>query len=57
MKHLRLPIIGFLLGLFALLSTGCQSRSAQDNSIPWGRPQNWEGQIPGMGTTPGSGAR
>jgi type IV pilus biogenesis protein CpaD/CtpE len=57
MKHLRLPILAALLGLFTLLATGCTSRSAADNSIPWGRPQNWEGQIPGMGTTPGSGAR
>lgn len=57
MKRLQVPLIVTLLGLFGLLTVGCQTRSAQDNSIPWGRPQNWEGQIPGMGTTPGSGVR
>ena len=57
MKHLRLPLIGLLAGLFTLLAMGCTSRTAQDSSIPWSRPANWEGQIPGMGTTPGSGTR
>jgi len=57
MKHLKLPLLTALAALFTMLALGCTSRSAQENSIPWGRPQNWEGQIPGMGQTPGSGAR
>ena len=40
-----------------LLFTACTSKSDQDTSIPWSRPAGWEGQIPGMGTTPGSGNR
>ncbi len=55
MKFLRIPVILLLLGLFALFTAGCTSRTDRDSSIPWGRPANWEGQIPGMGTTPGSG--
>jgi hypothetical protein len=29
--------------------TGCTSKTAEDSSIPWGRPASWEGQVPGMG--------
>lgn len=57
MKSLRIPVILLLLGLFALFTAGCTSRTDRDSSIPWGRPANWEGQIPGMGTTPGSGVQ
>jgi hypothetical protein len=57
MKTLRNPLIGLLLALLALAATGCTSRTAQDSSMPWSRPANWEGQIPGMGQTPGSGVR
>ncbi len=57
MKHLRTPLLGLLAVLFTLIAAGCTSRTARDSSIPWSRPANWEGQIPGMGTTPGSGAR
>jgi len=38
-----------LLALFALLGfSGCVP-SKQESSIPWSRPADWEGQIPGMG--------
>jgi len=40
-----------LAGVFA--ASGCTSQ--RDTSIPWSRPANWEGQVPGMGATPGSG--
>jgi hypothetical protein len=40
-----------LVGLMA--ASGCTSQ--RDTSIPWSRPANWEGQVPGMGATPGSG--
>lgn len=46
-----------LVGAGPLAFTSCTSRSDQDTSIPWSRPAGWEGQIPGMGTTPGSGTR
>jgi len=55
MKHLRQPLLALLLGIFTLLAAGCTSRTSSDSSIPWSRPQSWEGQIPGMGTVPGSG--
>ncbi|MCC5024818.1 MAG: hypothetical protein J6386_19395 [Candidatus Synoicihabitans palmerolidicus] len=37
--------------------TGCTSQTEADSSIPWSRPANWEGQVPGMGTSKGSGIR
>lgn len=38
-----------LLGLIATLS-GCMS-AQKDSSIPWSRPADWEGQIPGMSSS------
>lgn len=35
------------LALFGL--SGCVDPK-QDSSIPWNRPANWEGRIPGMGS-------
>jgi hypothetical protein len=37
--------------------TGCTSATEEDSAIPWSRPANWEGQVPGMGTGQGSGIR
>ncbi len=37
--------------------TGCTSATQADSPIPWTRPANWEGQVPGMGTGKGSGIR
>ncbi len=39
------------------LFSGCTSQTEADSSIPWSRPANWEGQVPGMGTPKGSGIR
>jgi hypothetical protein len=36
-----------LLALGALLA-GCTTDAPADSSIPWNRPADWEGQIPGM---------
>jgi hypothetical protein len=36
-----------LIGLGAFLA-GCTTDSPSDSSIPWNRPADWEGQIPGM---------
>lgn len=56
MLRLRL-ILCLLASAGALAFTGCTSKTDQDTSIPWSRPAGWEGQVPGMGTTPGSGIR
>jgi hypothetical protein len=37
-----------LIALGAILS-GCTTKTSKDSSIPWTRPANWEGGIPGMG--------
>jgi hypothetical protein len=39
----------------AFFAAGCTSKTDRDTSIPWSRPAGWEGQVPGMGSTPGSG--
>lgn len=40
----------FVLFLAALALAGLASCAApQDSSIPWSRPADWEGRIPGMG--------
>ena len=56
MIRLRL-LLALLVSGSALALTGCTSKTDQDTSIPWSRPATWEGQVPGMGTTPGSGIR
>lgn len=38
-------LVLLLLGLLGL--TGC-TPPQQDSSIPWSRPAEWEGRIPGM---------
>jgi hypothetical protein len=45
----RKALFVFLLSLLALVGlTGC-GPTKQDSSIPWSRPADWEGRIPGMG--------
>lgn len=34
------------VGLLAL--AGCQT-TPQDSSVPWNKPADWEGQLPGIG--------
>jgi len=41
-------LVTLLLAALAALCAGCVGPKA-DSSIPWGRPADWEGQIPGMG--------
>ncbi len=55
MKTLKTPVVAFLLIAFGALLGGCSMNTQRDSSIPWSRPANWEGQFPGMGSTPGSG--
>lgn len=47
-------LLGCLLIVLLALSAGCMS-APKDTSIPWSRPADWEGQIPGMGS--GMGGR
>ena len=52
MTSLKKTIALLLLALGALLG-GCQMSPQKDTSIPWSRPADWEGQIPGMGQPTG----
>ena len=51
MKSPLQALLALLTATIALLAAGCTSKTADDSSIPWSRPANWEGQIPGMGST------
>ena len=48
MNSPKKPILLSLLVLFGALLGGCALQSPQDSSIPWAKPADWEGQIPGM---------
>lgn len=50
MPTLRQALLVFLISLFVLLGLSSCSMPQQNSSIPWGRPQEWEGRIPGMGS-------
>jgi hypothetical protein len=48
MPSSRKTLFALLLLTVALLGlTGCVNEQ-QDSSIPWSRPAEWEGRIPGM---------
>jgi hypothetical protein len=50
MPNLRQTLFVLIMSVLVLLGfSGC-SIPQQDSSIPWSRPADWEGQIPGMGT-------
>lgn len=49
MPNLRKALLALALTALALAGlAGCTSPQ-QDSSIPWSRPADWEGRIPGMG--------
>jgi hypothetical protein len=50
MPSLKKSLIGAVLLAALALWGGCSMQSQTDSSIPWNKPANWEGQIPGMGT-------
>lgn len=50
MPTLRQALLVFLVSLFVLLGLSSCSAPQQDSSIPWSRPAEWEGRIPGMGS-------
>ena len=48
MPNLRRNLFVLMLAAAALAGlSGCIPK--QESSIPWSRPADWEGQIPGMG--------
>ena len=50
MPTLRKVLFVLLLAALALVGlTGCIPKQ-QDSAIPWSRPADWEGRIPGMGS-------
>lgn len=42
------PILLLLAAIAVLTLVGCTKRQ-DETSIPWSRPADWEGRIPGMG--------
>lgn len=52
MKRFHIALLWLLGALFALLGlTGCESDQASNQAqtqVPWSRPAQWEGGIPGM---------
>jgi hypothetical protein len=49
MRSLKFSLLPLLLLALGALLGGCSITSQKDSSIPWNRPADWEGQIPGMG--------
>ena len=50
MMRLAKSALSLLVLASGILLAGCSMDSPRDTSIPWNRPADWEGQIPGMGT-------
>jgi len=49
MNAAKKPLLFVLLAIaFGTLFAGCVAPKT-DSSIPWNRPADWEGKIPGMG--------
>lgn len=47
---MKIRTILYLLLLFGLMmTTGCFDASPDDQEIPWSRPADWEGGVPGIG--------
>ena len=49
MNSHKKPIVALVLLALGAMLGGCTSKTEKDSSIPWSRPADWEGQIPGMG--------
>jgi hypothetical protein len=49
MFTLKRSLFVLLLGAIALLATACTVKPNDPTSIPWSRPADWEGRVPGMG--------
>jgi hypothetical protein len=53
MTSLKRSLLFLLLATFGALLGGCETRTSKNTAIPWSRPADWEGQIPGMGQQTG----
>ncbi len=51
MNTLKKPICLLILLTWGAMLAGCTSKTAKDTSIPWSRPADWEGAVPGMGSS------
>ncbi len=49
MPNFRKIIFVLIMSAFVLLGFSACTPPQQNSSIPWARPQEWEGRIPGMG--------
>ena len=49
MNMLKKPVFALILIALGALFSGCTNKTSKDSSIPWSRPADWEGQMPGMG--------
>jgi len=49
MSALRRPLFVLVLAAVAMLGLAACTNPQQDTTIPWSRPADWEGRIPGMG--------
>lgn len=47
MTFKQVVLIGALLSLLSF--SGCFNSTADEQTVPWGRPASWEGGAPGMG--------
>jgi nitrous oxide reductase accessory protein NosL len=54
MNPLKTRVAVLLLLAVGAILAGCSTENPSESSIPWNRPANWEGQVPGMGNTPGA---
>jgi hypothetical protein len=50
MPNLRKTLFVVITSALVLLGLSSCSAPQQDSSIPWSRPADWEGRIPGMGS-------
>jgi hypothetical protein len=53
MHPFKKPLLLLVLATLGALLGGCETRTRKDTAIPWSRPADWEGQIPGMGQQTG----
>ena len=51
----KLVLLSLAVSGLSLLVSGCTTKTEADSTIPWSRPANWEGGIPGMGGMGGPG--
>jgi starvation-inducible outer membrane lipoprotein len=47
-KLIKRLVLLALAAAGALILSGCAS-NPQDSSVPWSRPADWEGKLPGVG--------